>query len=209
MALLHLRKIDHNISHFRSEPLISVIRTTIFLAHDEPPSTVPFLTHPISNVTLQTYQSLISLPISYHHTLIIHHAWILMTLPQTQFFYPISQFNNSDIEIPDQFEISEPSPSRFSQPPFRPLHIPTPDELSPAPSSYTDATPILYPMTCDLLGPVDEELENELDNFITLPQQLQNPNTLTIHHLSQTIASSESSKPASTTEETRVHQLFK
>ena len=34
----------------------------------------------------------------------------------------------------------------------------------------------------DPSSPVDEKLENELENFITL-QQLQNPNTLTIHHL--------------------------
>ena len=58
-------------------------------------------------------------------------------------------------------------------------------------------------------SPVNEELENELDNFITLQQQLQNPNTLTIHHLSQTITSSQSSNPASTNEETRDHLVFK
>ena len=58
-------------------------------------------------------------------------------------------------------------------------------------------------------SPVDEELENELDNFITLQQQLQNPNKLTIHHLSQTMTSSESFKQASTTEETRFHRVFK
>ena len=41
----------------------------------------------------------------------------------------ISQFNNSDIEVPDEFADSEPSPSThtqtssttFSKPPFRPI----------------------------------------------------------------------------------------
>ena len=61
----------------------------------------------------------------------------------------------------------------------------------------------------DLPSPVNEELENELDNFITLQQQLQNPNTLTIHHLSQTITSSKSSNASSTAEETQAHRVFK
>ena len=58
-------------------------------------------------------------------------------------------------------------------------------------------------------SPVDEELENEEDSFVTLQQQLQNPNTPTIHHLLQTITSSESSNPACTTEKTRAHRVFK
>ena len=40
---------------------------------------------------------------------------------------------------------------------------------------------------------VDEELENDLDNFLTLQQQLQNPNKLKNQHLLQTMTSSESS----------------
>ena len=57
--------------------------------------------------------------------------------------------------------------------------------------------------------PVDTDFENELDNFITLQQQLQQPNTLTIHHLSQTITSFESSNSPSTTRENRAQQVFK
>ena len=56
---------------------------------------------------------------------------------------------------------------------------------------------------------VDTELENKLDNFITLQQQLQHPNTLTIHHLSQTITSSESSNSLSTTRENRAQRVYK
>ena len=126
-------------------------------------------------------------------------------------FHTISQFNNSDIETPDEFENSEPSPSNFRNPPSdhsipqHPMNLPQP--LIPTLMQLQ-----FSPLTSDppdSLSPVDGELENELDNFITLQQQLQNPNPLTIHHLSQTITSSESSNPASTTEETRVHRIFK
>ena len=56
---------------------------------------------------------------------------------------------------------------------------------------------------------VDTELENDLDYFITLQQQLQHTNTLNIHHLSQTMTSAESSNSASTTGETGAHRVFK
>ena len=57
--------------------------------------------------------------------------------------------------------------------------------------------------------PVDTELENELDNFITLQQHSQHANTHTIHHLSQTMTLSESSNSPSTTGETRAHRVLK
>ena len=126
-------------------------------------------------------------------------------------FHTISQFNNSDIEIPVEFADSEPNPTTFSLPHFQPLYTETPDEPSSAPSSYTDATPIYSPMTSDPpdhSSPVEIELEKELDNFITLQQQLQHPNTLTIHDLSQSMISSESSNSPSTTGETRAHRVF-
>ena len=127
-------------------------------------------------------------------------------------FVTISQFNNSDIETLDEFADSEPSPSTFSQPPFQPIWTQITDEPSSAPSSYNDATPIYSPITSDPpdhSSPVDTELENELDNFITLQQQLQHPNTLTTHHLSQTITSSESSNSPSTTRENGAQRKFK
>ena len=61
----------------------------------------------------------------------------------------------------------------------------------------------------DHSSPVDIELENDLDKFITPQQQLQHPSTLTIYHLSQTILSSESSNSPSTTRGTRAHRVFK
>ena len=61
----------------------------------------------------------------------------------------------------------------------------------------------------DHSSPVDTDLENELENFTTVQQQLQHPNKLTIHHLSQTMTSSESSNSPSTTVETRAHRVLK
>ena len=116
-------------------------------------------------------------------------------------FHTISQINTSDIK-----------PIHFFPTPFQPLHTQIPDEPSSAPSSYTDANSIYSPMTSDPPGhssPVDAELGNDLDNFITLQQQLQPPSTLTIHHLLQTVSSSESSNPPFTTGETRAHRVSK
>ena len=55
------------------------------------PTTVPFHTHPTSNVTLRSHHFLISLLTWKHNILIIHQAWIRTTLSQIQFF---SQFHN-------------------------------------------------------------------------------------------------------------------
>ena len=143
----------------------------------------------------------------YHQTLIIHQAWIQIILPQTQFIIP--SHNLTFLILKPQMNSQIPSlahplfPTPLSTTPY---HIP--NEPSSAPSSYTDATPITSDPP-DPPSPVDEELENELDSFVTLEQHLQNPNTLKIHHLSQTITSSESSNQASTTEETRAHRVIK
>ena len=58
-----------------------------------------------------------------------------MMISQIQITNTVSQFNNSDNNTPDDFLNSETSPSTFSQTPFSPLHTPTPDEPSPAPTS--------------------------------------------------------------------------
>ena len=81
-------------------------------------------------------------------------------------FVTISQFNNFDIETPDEFADSEPSPSTFSQPPFLPIQTQITIERFSAPSSYTDSTLTYSPMTSeppDHSSPVDTEFENELD----------------------------------------------
>ena len=110
----------------------------------------------------------------------------------------ISQFNNSDLEAPDNLYNSEPSPSTFSQPPFQPLHLQTKLKPSSTPSSISNVTPQYSPLISDLSNnnsSVHTQISHELDNFITLQQQLQHPQTLTIHQLSQSIISSNPSSP--------------
>ena len=57
----------------------------------------------------------------------------------------ISQFNNSDIETPDEFANSEPSPSTFSQPPFQPIHYPVKIELLSLPLPFHMLQPYVFP----------------------------------------------------------------
>ena len=68
-------------------------------------------------------------------------------------FNPTSNFNNSDVETLDEFLDSDPSPSFFSFSSFQPLASQLPNESSTAPSSYTDAFPILSPMSSDQHDP--------------------------------------------------------
>ena len=116
----------------------------------------------------------------------------------TTVYNTISQFNNSDIETPDEFANSEPSPSTFSQPPFQPIHSHVKIELPSPPSRISYVTPIYSPLTSEPSDNNDQDhrqTSHELDNFITLQQQLQHPQTLTIHQLSRSITSSTPSTP--------------
>ena len=111
-------------------------------------------------------------------------------------FNTISQFNHSDIETPDEFANSEPSPSTFSQPPppFRPIHsqsqkidsTSTISHISQATSTYSPFTNNRYNNN----SPETTQISNELNNLITLQQQIQHPHSLTIHQLSSNITSS-------------------
>ena len=105
-------------------------------------------------------------------------------------FNTISQFKNSDFDTTVDFQNSAPTPSTFSQPPFQPIQTQTLKENYPAPSSFTNSTSTFSPMTSDQpdpSSPLTEDLEHEVDNFITLQQQLQNDNTLTIRNLANRI----------------------
>ena len=110
----------------------------------------------------------------------------------------ISQFNNSDIETPDEFADSELFPSThtptrsttFSKPPFRPIQSHsqhtspyTPSQVTPTYSSFNNERSTNN-------SPDKIQISEKLDNFITLQQQLLSPHTLTIHQLSSTITSS-------------------
>ena len=108
----------------------------------------------------------------------------------------ISQINKSDIETPGKFSNSEPSPSLFYQPPFQPILSQDKIELPYPPSSISNVAPTYSPLTSeqsDNNSSVNTQLSHELDNFITLQQQLQHPQTLTIRQSSQSMKSSKSS----------------
>ena len=73
-------------------------------------------------------------------------------------FHTISQFNNSDLETPDEFANSEPSPStysqtnpsNFSQPPFQSINASQPLPSFPLPLMHPKSRqPILHPFLTD------------------------------------------------------------
>ena len=113
----------------------------------------------------------------------------------------ISQFYNSNVETPDEFADSEPSPSNytqtnssvFSKPRFQPIPSNHPLLSISAPSYASQVTPTYSSLHSDRSynnSPDTPQISQELDNFITLQQQLIYPNTLTIHQLSSTLTSS-------------------
>ena len=110
-------------------------------------------------------------------------------------FHTISQFNNSDVETTDEFAHSEPSPSThtqtnssiFSKPLFRPIQTSHPLPSLSTPSYSSQVTPTYSPFNSDRshnYSTDNIQISEELDNFITLQQQLTQPHTLTIHQLS-------------------------
>ena len=120
--------------------------------------------------------------------------------------YTISHLNNPNVETPDKFADSEPSPSNdnqtnssvFSKPPFQP--IPSNHSLPSvsSPSYASQVTPTYSPLHSDRSynnSPDNPQISQELDIFITLQQKIIHPNTLTIHQLSSTIESSNPPTP--------------
>ena len=116
-------------------------------------------------------------------------------------FHTISQFNNSDVETPDEFADSEPSPSTHTQtnpsaffrPPFQPIQTSHPLPSLSTPSYASQVTPTYSPFNSErskINSPDTIQISEEFDNFITLQQQLTYPHTLTIHQLSSTATSS-------------------
>ena len=115
----------------------------------------------------------------------------------------ISQLNKSDIETPDEFADSEPSPSTdtqtsstaFSKPPFRPIQ-PQSQHTSPyTPSQVTPTYSAFKNERSTNNSPDNIQISEELNIFITLQQQLLSPRTLTINQLSSTMGSSNPPTP--------------
>ena len=120
--------------------------------------------------------------------------------------YSISQLNNPNIETPDEFADSEPSPSNnfhnpsnFSQPPFQPILSNNPDPITPTPSYASQVTPTYSSYHSDQSShsPNTPRISPELDNFITLQQQPYHLNTPTINQISSTTNSSNPPTPSS------------
>ena len=120
--------------------------------------------------------------------------------------YSISQLNNSNIETPDEFADSEPSLSSnfqtnssiFSKTPFQPIPPNNPLPSVSTPSYASQVTPTYSPLHSDRSSnnsPDAPQISQELDNFITLQQQLIHPNLLTIHQIPSTIESSNPPTP--------------
>ena len=119
--------------------------------------------------------------------------------------YSISQLNNPNIETPDEFADSEPSPSInfqtnssvFSKHPFQP--IPPNNPLPPisTPSYASQVTPTYSSLHSDRSSnsPDTPQISQELDNFITLQQQPIHLDTPTINQISSTIESSNPPTP--------------
>ena len=120
--------------------------------------------------------------------------------------YSISQLNNPNIETPDEFADSEPSPSNnfhnpsnFSQPPFQPILSNNPDPITPTPSYASQVTPTYSSYQSDQSShsPDTPRISPELDNFITLQQQSYHLNTPTINQISSTTDPSNPPTPSS------------
>ena len=120
--------------------------------------------------------------------------------------YSISQLNNPNIETPDEFADSEPSPSNnfhnpsnFSQPPFQPILSNNPDPITPTPSYASQVTPTYSSYHSDQSShsPDTPRISPELDNFITVQQQPYHLNTPTINQISSTTNSSNPPTPSS------------
>ena len=174
-----------------------------FLAHDEqtswipPPLKFPRSQSPKSNPNYTTFRfpspdfAIISIPSSTSSD----------TKSDISVFHTISQFNNSDLETPDEFANSEPSPStysqtnpsNFSEPPFQLINASQPLPSLSIPSHSSQVTPTYIPSLSDRStnnSPDIPQISPELDNYITLQQQITHPHTLTIHHLSSVTTSS-------------------
>ena len=179
---------------------IFVLRTTIFLAHDEP--------------HVGCLHRSISYPANLHNNIPIIPLFALPppdsphvntssgmnsdTNLNITVYRTISQFENFDQKTSDEFDNSEPSPSTFSQPPFEPMHSQTRIASPSTPSHISNVTPTYSLFTSEHSNnssPDDTQISYELSILITLQQHLQHPQTLTINHLTSSISTSNTSTP--------------
>ena len=145
-----------NILSNNPTPPLFNLKIIIFLAHDEPTSWIPpplkfppsKSQKPNPNYTNFCFPppdfAIINIPSSTSSD----------TNSDISVFHSISQFNNSDLETPDNFANSEPSPStysqtnpsHFSQPPFQPINASQPLPSLSTPSHASQVTPTYTPI---------------------------------------------------------------
>ena len=197
-----MKKLSNNLL-----PPLFNLKIIIFLAHDEPKNWIPpSLKFPPSH--LQTQNPIIPLfafPPPDSPVINIPSSMNSDTTTDISVYHTISQFNNSDVETPDEFADYEPSPSThnqtnssvFSKPPFQPIQTSHPLPPLSTHSYASQVTPIYSPINSDRSHNNSDNIQisEELDNFITLQQQLTHPHTLTIHQLSSTVTSSNPPTP--------------
>ena len=173
-------------------PLIFVFRTIILSAHNERTSWIPqpFFSCP-SNLRRNDFLIIFSdLSSSALPSFSSNSPRMDSDDSNQTVFNAISNFNNSEVETPDEFFEFEPSPTIFSQPPIQTITPPTepitpptepippptqpitpPVEPSLSPFSHTDATRILYPLSIsepDIPSPIaDDQFEHDLDENFT------------------------------------------
>ena len=156
------------VEHPHHIPLIFVLRTTIFSAHSEPPSWIPpSIDSPPSQPPDQPpHHPTFSFPppqSPQHNT---SSSMESDTNSNRTVYNTISQFNNSDIETPDKFANSEPSPSLFSQLPFQPIHSQDKTETPSPPSPISYVTPIYSAPTFERSDNNDSEHTQISTNLI-------------------------------------------
>ena len=101
-------------------------------------------------------------------------------------FHTISQFENSNLETPDEC-------ADLCSTPFRPIHSQAQSESPSTLSHVSQVTPTYSSFTnerSNKKSPDNTQISYEINNLVTLQQQIQHPQTLTIHQFSPTLTSS-------------------
>ena len=120
-------------------------------------------------------------------------------LTQTSQFFRKSPSSTIQIEKPLTNSIIQNSAHlHFLNPPFQPIHSQAKNESPSTLSHISQVTPTYSPFMIESSNnssPDDTQISYELNNQITLQQQLQHPQNLTIHQLLSTITSSNPPTP--------------
>ena len=133
--------------------------------------------------------------------LTLHPAWIQLLIQISLHITPFHKMK-TQIKRPLMYLIT-PNPAHLHfLKPFSIHPLETRNDPLSTPSYISNVTPNYSPLTSERSNnssPEHTQISYELDNLITLQQQLQHPQTVTIHQLSSNITSSNSSNPTPST----------